>query len=142
MEKFSSEYNYLLPGGSLNVKIKDCYQWFDPEDNDEKILKSTISSETKLNLFIDQVIKKNNLKSNKIFLVGFSQGGMISLQAAVRRKSKLKLVISYSEKIIDMEYLKNNMVSKPEIFLFHGDKDDVIDVKFLTKQNPSCRKIV
>ena len=70
----------------LNVKNQKIVISGSIEDNDEKILKSTISSETKLNLFIDQVIKKNNLKSNKIFLVGFSRGGMISLQAAVRRK--------------------------------------------------------
>ena len=55
---------------------------------------------------------------------------MIGLQAGIKRKKKLKLVISYSGKIIDLNYLKKNISSKPKIFLFHGDKDKIVDVKF------------
>ena len=41
------------------------------------------------------------------------------------------MVISYSGKIVDINYLKKNISSKPEIFLFHGDNDKIVDVKFL-----------
>ena len=50
------------------------------------MLKSVIESEIKLNLFIDQVISENKIDNSKIFLVGFSQGGMIGLRIGIKRK--------------------------------------------------------
>ena len=111
-------------------KSENSFKWFSPEEKETKMLKSIIESEIKLNLFIDQVISENKIDNSKIFLVGFSQGGMIGLQAGIKRKKKIKLIISYSGKIVNLNYLKKKISSKPKIFLFHGDKDKIVDIKF------------
>ena len=69
-------------------KSENSFQWFSPEEKETKMLKSIIESEIKLNLFIDQVISENKIDNSKIFLVGFSQGGMIGLQAGIKRKKR------------------------------------------------------
>ena len=35
-------------------------------------------------------------------------------------------VIGYSGRIIDVNHLEKNINSKPDIFLMHGDKDQVV----------------
>ena len=72
------------------------------------------------------VMDKNNLKAEQIALVGFSQGCMISIQVALKRKEKINCLIGYSGKIINTKHLSKNIISRPEIYLMHGDADAVV----------------
>ena len=90
----------------------------------------SIVAELKLNKFIDEVKESYNLESDKISLCGFSQGSMISLQTGIKRKDTINSIISYSGKIINIEHLKNNIISRPAIILMHGDKDSVVAINF------------
>ena len=92
----------------------------------EETLAKSLVAENKLNKFINEVIQQNKININKIALVGFSQGCMISLQTSLKRKDKISCVIGYSGKIINQEHLDKNIASKPEIYLMHGDIDQVV----------------
>ena len=105
------------------------FQWFDLTDQDpEQILSKSLVAENKLNKLIDEVKESYNLLANKIIIGGFSQGSMISLQTGIKRKDKINSILGYSGKIIDLEHLSKNIVSKPNIFLMHGDIDQVVPV--------------
>jgi len=56
---------------------------------------------------------------------------MISLQTGIKRKEKINSIVGYSGKIIDTNHLKNNITSRPNIILMHGDKDEIVPVSFL-----------
>tara|TARA_B100000945_G_C20183376_1_gene503400 strand:+ start:51 stop:704 length:654 start_codon:yes stop_codon:yes gene_type:complete len=108
------------------------FQWFDlTNQNQDQILTNSLVAEIKLNKLIDETKEKNNLKSDQIGIAGFSQGCMISLQAAIKRKDKIKCVVGYSGKIINTNHLEKNINSRPEIILMHGEKDEVVPVSFL-----------
>jgi len=108
------------------------FQWFDLMDQTkDQVLVKSIVAETKLNTLIDEVIKNNNLTSEKIAIGGFSQGSMISLQTGIKRKEKINSIIGYSGKIINVNHLQNNINSRPDIILMHGDKDEIVPVSFL-----------
>ncbi len=113
------------------------FQWFDLLDQTpEQILSKSLVAEIKLNKFIDEVKKKNNLSANQIALVGFSQGCMISLQTGIKRKDKINLIIGYSGKIINTDHLGKNIISRPNIILMHGDIDQVVPIDgFLEAKN-------
>ncbi len=65
------------------------YQWFDlSSDQEDTILEKSLIAEEKLNTFLDQVLDNFQLESTKLALVGFSQGCMIGIQAAIKRKNK------------------------------------------------------
>ena len=84
------------------------FQWFDLLDQtSEQILSKSLIAESKLNKFIDEVKKKNNLTSDKIIIGGFSQGCMLALQTGIKRKDKINSIIGYSGKIIDAEHLSH-----------------------------------
>jgi phospholipase/carboxylesterase len=108
------------------------YQWFDLMDQSkEQILIKSLVAEIKLNKLIDEVIKKNDLRGDQIAIGGFSQGCMISLQTGIKRKEKINSIVGYSGKIIDTNHLKNNIITRPNIILMHGDKDEIVPVSFL-----------
>ena len=105
------------------------FKWFDLTDQDpEQILSKSLVAENKLNKLIDEVKESYNLLANKIIIGGFSQGSMISLQTGIKRKDKINSILGYSGKIIDLEHLSKNIVSRPNIFLMHGDIDQVVPV--------------
>ena len=105
------------------------FQWFDLTDQDpEQILSKSLVAENKLNKLINEVKEGYNLLANQIIIGGFSQGSMISLQTGIKRKDKINSILGYSGKIIDLEHLSKNIVSRPNIFLMHGDIDQVVPV--------------
>ena len=108
------------------------FQWFDLMDQtDDEILSKSLIAENKLDNFINEITRKNKLSFKDIALVGFSQGCMISLQTALKKKDRIKCLIGYSGKILNIKHLNQNINSKPEIFLMHGDKDAVVPINFL-----------
>tara|TARA_B110001452_G_scaffold221024_1_gene193420 strand:- start:60 stop:713 length:654 start_codon:yes stop_codon:yes gene_type:complete len=108
------------------------FQWFDLMDQTkDQVLVKSLVAEIKLNNLIDEVIKKNDLTSDKIAIGGFSQGCMISLLTGIKRKNKVNSIIGYSGKIIDEDHLQNNINSRPNIILMHGDKDEIVPISFL-----------
>jgi len=103
------------------------FQWFDLLDQTpEQILSKSLVAENKLNKLIDEVKEKNNLASEKIIIGGFSQGCMISLQTGIKRKDKINSIIGYSGRIINIEHLSKNIISRPNIILMHGDTDQIV----------------
>ncbi len=105
------------------------YQWFDLLDQSpDQILSKSLVAESKLNEFIDEVLKKYNLISNQIIIGGFSQGCMLTLQTGIKRKDKINSIIGYSGKIINAEHLSKNLNSRPNILLMHGEQDQVVTV--------------
>ena len=108
------------------------FQWFDLMDQtDDEILSKSLIAENKLDNFINEITNQNKLSFKDIALVGFSQGCMISLQTALKKKDQIKCLIGYSGKILNIKHLNQNINSKPEIFLMHGDKDAVVPINFL-----------
>ena len=105
------------------------FQWFDLMDQTpEQILSKSLVAELKLNKLIDEVKEKNNLSADQIAIGGFSQGCMISLQTGIKRKDKINSIVGFSGKIINTEHLSKNIISRPNIFLMHGDKDQVVTI--------------
>jgi phospholipase/carboxylesterase len=108
------------------------FQWFDLMDQTpEQVLSKSLVAESKLNKLIDEVKEKNQLLANQIVIGGFSQGCMISLQVGIKREDSINSIIGYSGRIIDVEHLGKNIVSKPNIILMHGDIDQIVQVDSL-----------
>tara|TARA_Y100001970_G_C14201461_1_gene841353 strand:- start:1138 stop:1785 length:648 start_codon:yes stop_codon:yes gene_type:complete len=129
-KNFLKDTIFLCPNAPEICKVNpNGFQWFDLMDQtSEQILSKSLIAESKLNNYIDDVIKNNKISIDQIALVGFSQGSMISLQTALKRKEKINCILSYSGKIINYEHLGKNIVSRPEIYLMHGDIDQVVPV--------------
>ena len=124
---------FVCPNAPEVCKVNPSgFQWFDLMDQtDDEILSKSLIAEKKLNSFIDEVLDVNNLDDKNLGLVGFSQGCMISLQTAVKRKKKIKCVIGYSGKLLNPSHMEKNINSRPEIYLMHGEIDGVVPINAL-----------
>jgi phospholipase/carboxylesterase len=84
-----------------------------------------------LDAFITAEAAKAGLKPGKVALVGFSQGTMMALHVGLRRPEALAGIIGYSGVLAGAEHLKDELKSKPPVFLAHGTMDQVIPVDAL-----------
>ena len=126
--RFLPEATFLCPDAPEVCAVNpQGYQWFDltKEDN-EIILEKSLTAEKKLNSFLDQVLDNFQLDAKNLALVGFSQGCMIAIQTALKKKDQINCLLGYSGKIISKQHLSNKIISKPKIFLMHGDQDSIV----------------
>jgi phospholipase/carboxylesterase len=100
-------------------------QWFDIlTESNIKMHQELQSSFSLLDKYIDNQLNRYNLGKEDFFLVGFSQGTMLSLHASLRRKCKG--VIGYSGAFLEGEL--PDKVIKNDILLIHGQLDAVVPV--------------
>lgn len=89
--------------------------------------------------FIDSIIKEYQVDLNKIFVLGFSQGAILSYALAMRNPSKLTKVLALSG-YINKELLPNNIavedVRPLDFFISHGTVDQVLPFTWIKKSLP------
>jgi len=79
-----------------------------------------------LNNFIDTILETRGLPPEKLALVGFSQGTLMSLYVGPRRERPVAGILGYSGLLVGSSTLEMEMKSKPPIMLVHGTADDVV----------------
>jgi phospholipase/carboxylesterase len=109
----------------------NAYQWFSLYNLGErksldKISQEIIQSNKTLKNFIEDQLKRFNLPWNKLFLVGFSQGAMMSIYQGLIMPEKPAGIISFSGRVILPESVGEKTITKPEICLIHGEVDSVL----------------
>ncbi len=106
------------------------YEWFPVpwiDGSSEVDAQITMEQVVKtVNIFIDEMMSLENIGSENIILLGFSQGSMLSLHLAPRRKIPVAGVVGFSGRLLRPEELKTEVISRMPILLIHGDKDDVV----------------
>jgi len=119
---------FLSPNGHEKCSINPTgYQWFDlSKDDPQYILVESIKAENKINIFINEIKEKYNLKNSNICLSGFSQGCMMALNVGLISLEKFSCIIGFSGKIINKENLDKRIKSKTKTLLIHGDQDVVV----------------
>ena len=132
-QRFLPDAIFLCPNAPEVCTVNpQGYQWFDlTSEKEEVILEKSLVAEEKLNIFLDQVLDNAQLEPNKLALVGFSQGCMMSIQIALKKKKQISCLIGYSGKIINQRHLSDNIKSKPKIFLMHGANDTIVSPAYL-----------
>lgn len=79
-----------------------------------------------LNAFIDSQMAETGLSADRVALVGFSQGTMMSLEVGLRRGAQLAGIVGFSGRLLRADALEAELKSKPPVLLIHGDADQVV----------------
>lgn len=82
--------------------------------------------------FIDQAARKYHIPASRIYLMGFSQGAMMSLNIALTRPEKIKGIAMLSGRLI--EDTKSRLapvtsINQVSIFMAHGTEDQIIPIQ-------------
>ena len=100
------------------------FQWFSLQDRDpHMVLQGVQRAQPILDSFITEQIETYDVAPEKVVLVGFSQGTMMSLYTAPRYPEQLGGVVGYSGALIgDIEG------NKLPVCLVHGEADEVVPI--------------
>jgi phospholipase/carboxylesterase len=102
-------------------------QWFSLQDRTQSMMLAGVKAAAPvLDAFIDAELKRHGLSDDKLALVGFSQGTMMSLYVAPRRARSIAGVVGYSGALIGADTLAQEVKSKPPVLLVHGEADDIV----------------
>lgn len=105
------------------------YQWFSLQDRrPEALLRGVQVTAPLVDAFLDEELARHNLDARRLALVGFSQGTMLSLHVAPRRPLPMAAVLGFSGALLGAESLQAEAVSRPPMFLIHGDADEIVPI--------------
>jgi phospholipase/carboxylesterase len=108
------------------------YQWFPISRLDPaEMLRGVQSAAEILNGFLDAELTRLGLGSDRLALVGFSQGTMMSLHVGLSRAAKPAVIVGYSGMLPGGENLPALSPDAPPVLLVHGDADPMIPVQAL-----------
>lgn len=114
------------------------YAWysinFDDKNGKFSDLKEAKESIDKIAVFIDEIKLKYNTNTDKTFLLGFSQGAILSYSLSFFFPNKVQHVIALSG-YINTELLPENISSeiKTDYYCSHGSVDQVLPVEWARK---------
>ncbi len=149
---------------ALEGGFSDGYQWFSLRNFDpdrlrqdptlrakyfENIADDIARSAGVINTYLDEILAAHKLAPNRLALLGFSQGCMLSLYVALRRTPQIAGIAGYSGELLFPQRLATEMKAKPPVALIHGEEDPVIPSfrtqdaeKALKEVGVSCRSLL
>ncbi len=139
------EYYVVSARAPFDMMYKS-YAWyainFDADENKFSDLEQARASRDSIAGFIDELIAEYPIDADKVTLVGFSQGCILSYAVALSYPKKVQRVVAMSgyfnpEMAID-NYTENDF-SHLKIFASHGSVDQVIPVEWARKSIPAVQ---
>jgi len=107
-------------------------QWFGLMDRSPAAMLAGVSAVAPaLDAFLDAELVRRGLDETALALVGFSQGTMLALHVAPRRRRSCAAVVGYSGRLIAPDRLAAEAAVRPPVLLVHGDADPVVPFQSL-----------
>ncbi|MGV6395392.1 alpha/beta hydrolase [Pseudomonas caspiana] len=136
----SKDYNYLSVRAPVSLG-EDRYQWFtkNPQSADyDGVTVDLKRSGESLNQFIEQATQKYHTQASKVFLIGFSQGAMMTYEVALRHPQQVGGIAALSGKVLPV--LKSELKVDPalknlQVFIGHGNADPRVPYNGATEAN-------
>ncbi|MGY0408474.1 MAG: alpha/beta hydrolase [Polaribacter sp.] len=122
------------------------YAWysinFDDINGKFSDLKEAKESIDKIAVFIDEIKEKYDTNPNKTFLLGFSQGAILSYSLSFFYPNKVQHIIALSG-YINTELLPKEIPKSIETayYISHGSVDQVLPVEWARKSKPFLDKL-
>jgi phospholipase/carboxylesterase len=79
-----------------------------------------------LNAWLEKALADEGVGPERLILLGFSQGTMMSLHVAPRMEDEVAGIVGFSGRLLQPEALADEVVSRPPVLLIHGDADEVV----------------
>lgn len=85
----------------------------------------------RINRFITQLQREYRIKNKNTYVMGFSQGAMLALYTGLTRRYELGGIFPFAGIVCGKDLLDKEIVSHPEVYLFHGTSDIAVQYKTL-----------
>lgn len=141
------EYYVISARGPFDL-MYGSYAWysinFDADENKFSDIGQAQQSRDLISDFIDELIAQYPIDADKVTLVGFSQGSILSYAIALSYPEKVHRLVAMSGYLnteIAVENFEKNDFSNLRIFASHGTVDQVIPVDWARKAAPVLKQL-
>jgi phospholipase/carboxylesterase len=123
---------YVAPNAPQTIPgMPGALQWFGLTMRDpNEYWRGVVAARPLLDRFLDRELARYRLAPDRLVLVGFSQGTMMSLHTGLRRPASPAAIVGFSGLLAGPEHL-TEITARPPILLIHGEADDLIPVDAL-----------
>lgn len=122
--------HFISPNAPLRCEMGFGYQWFSIQEQDPvSRLEQIRAGAAIIDQFIDAQLARFGLGDDRLALVGFSQGTMMSLFTGPRRAEPCAGILGYSGRMESPELFKEEIASRPPVVLVHGDRDELLSME-------------
>jgi phospholipase/carboxylesterase len=127
-DRLSADFNYLSVRAPMDLRAGS-YKWFTQKTDApgyDGVTEDLKSSREQLSTFIKDATKKYQTQPGQVFLVGFSQGAMMSYEVALRDPTLLGGFAALSGRLLPL--LESGLKPDPrlaslKVFIAHGAED-------------------
>ena len=121
---------FAAPNAPARIPGGPGYQWFPISRIDpHEMQKGVERVGPLLDQFLDAELARLSLPPEKLMLVGFSQGAMLSLHVGLRRATPPAAIVGLSGLLAGPPPPGLSERDSPPVFLAHGDADQVVPVQ-------------
>lgn len=139
----SIDERYIIFSLRAPIALKDGgFCWFSleilPDQPLKRNYKEATESRKKILNFISNACKSFDVDSSQVFLMGFSQGAIMSYDLAFAAPKKIKGILALSGLLLDeTKALKTDYtkLANVKFFIAHGNSDNVIKITEADKAN-------
>lgn len=128
---------FVAPDAPFACDMGPGLQWFSLQEREKSpMLAGMALVSPALECFIVDQLARDGLSFDRLVLMGFSQGGMMSLHMGRRLKEKAAGLMSYSGMLIEPDDTGSDdrarlCLHRPPVLLVHGAEDDIVPVAAL-----------
>lgn len=125
----------------------DSYEWFDGTEVNGKLdgnPQMLAASRARIEQFVAQLVKRYGFDSQQVYLVGFSQGAIMSYQVALTDPGAIRGIGVMSGALFDSlspSLRPSFALSHLHVFISHGDADHTIPVTYAAAANQRLRQL-
>ncbi len=123
---------FVAPNAPERCPGSPGYQWFPISRLDPGEMQRGVTRVGPvLDAFVDTELARHQLSADRLALVGFSQGTMMSLHVGLGRAAKPAAIVGFSGMFAAAESPPALGADAPPILLVHGDADPMIPIEAL-----------
>tara|TARA_B100000575_G_scaffold24920_1_gene16883 strand:- start:555 stop:1214 length:660 start_codon:yes stop_codon:yes gene_type:complete len=107
-------------------------QWFSLGDRSaDAMLGGARMAAQILDDFLNEQLERSKLTPDRLALIGFSQGTMMSLFVGPRRSEQIAGIVGFSGRLLAEDLLKKEIKTLPPVTLIHGSADEMVPAEAL-----------
>jgi phospholipase/carboxylesterase len=119
---------FVAPNAPSQIpRMAAAYQWWPIETfSMAERAAGAAAAAPALDAFISRAREEADVPSDRVLLIGFSQGTMMALHVGLRRPEPVAGIVGISGMLVAPERLQPEIVSRPPVLLIHGTEDDIV----------------
>jgi|TARA_Y100000310_G_scaffold292572_1_gene321420 phospholipase/carboxylesterase len=130
MSVFLPNTHFMAPNGPEPCPTAPgYYQWYSFGSGREGADQGAATVAPLINRYADIQLERLGLEDSRLIMFGFSQGGGIIIEAALRRARTCAALLCFTSAIRNRDKLADEITARPPTMLIHGELDDVVPIR-------------